>query len=59
MFKKQVYIKPLNTEGTLWGVFKMSIFESFFDDCMRHGLSVAWGNFQTQLTMLMSIEQEV
>lgn len=52
-FKRRVYVKPLNTsKDSAWGVFEMSIVESFFDDWIRYGLSVAFGNFQTEWTIL-------
>ena len=49
MFKKQVYVKPLSLDPeSYWGVFEMSPIESFFDDWLRYGLSVAWYNFQVE-----------
>lgn len=53
MFKRQIYVKPLGTsKDSLWGVFEMSAIESFFDDCLRYGLTVAWGNLQTEWSLL-------
>ena len=51
LLKKKVYVKPLDlTDETYWGVFEMSILESFFDDWIRYGWGVACSNFQTEWT---------